>query len=271
MLNPGKFRNPDLTAKGENRAQVAFRGLETLWVNTGTLCNITCQNCYIESSPENDRLVYLTVDELKASLDEARAQGAPLACVGFTGGEPFMNPHMAAMMSLALERGHEVLVLTNAMKPMMRPQVQAALAGLKPYADRIIFRVSVDHWRPSLHDAERGEGSFGVALDGMAWLSAQGFRLAVAGRLRWGDREGDMRAGFAMSTCLPNVMKAIDRPAGRFEEAGDELARVRIVVDDEHPRSGARRYQINLVVSLRPLGQRPLAPVRRPRLHRGHA
>jgi hypothetical protein len=25
-----------------------------------TLCNLACENCYIESSPENDRLVYLT-------------------------------------------------------------------------------------------------------------------------------------------------------------------------------------------------------------------
>ena len=48
------------TAKGEPRASVAFVGLTTLWVNTGTLCNITCANCYIESSPRNDRLVYIS-------------------------------------------------------------------------------------------------------------------------------------------------------------------------------------------------------------------
>ncbi len=44
-----------------------LRGLETLWFNTGTLCNVTCRNCYIESSPRNDRLAYLTRDEVRAS------------------------------------------------------------------------------------------------------------------------------------------------------------------------------------------------------------
>ena len=59
-LNPAKFRDPVTTAAGDRRAWVALRALETLWFNTGTLCNLTCGNCYIESSPRNDRLAYLT-------------------------------------------------------------------------------------------------------------------------------------------------------------------------------------------------------------------
>jgi hypothetical protein len=43
-LDPAKFRDPAITAKGENRATVALRALETLWFNTGTLCNLTCRN-----------------------------------------------------------------------------------------------------------------------------------------------------------------------------------------------------------------------------------
>ena len=59
--------------KGEPRAQVSLERLETLWINTGTLCNIECANCYIESSPENDRLVYITADEVSVYLDEIAA------------------------------------------------------------------------------------------------------------------------------------------------------------------------------------------------------
>ena len=43
-----KFSDPDVTAHGERRARVALAGLRTLWINTGTLCNITCRNCYID-------------------------------------------------------------------------------------------------------------------------------------------------------------------------------------------------------------------------------
>ena len=47
----GKFEHPDWTATRERRASVALERLETLWINTGTLCNITCRNCYIEFEP----------------------------------------------------------------------------------------------------------------------------------------------------------------------------------------------------------------------------
>ena len=95
-LDPAKFRDPFITAKGEARAQVALRALETLWFNTGTLCNLTCRNCYIESSPRNDRLAYLTRDEVRDYLDEIARDGLPTRLIGFTGGEPFMNPDIIA-------------------------------------------------------------------------------------------------------------------------------------------------------------------------------
>src|SRR5690242_5175819 len=91
-LDPRKFQDPDVTAKGEPRAVVALRALQTLWVNTGALCNLTCRNCYIESSPRNDRLAYFTRRELAAYLDEIAREHLPTRLIGFTGGEPFMNP-----------------------------------------------------------------------------------------------------------------------------------------------------------------------------------
>jgi uncharacterized Fe-S cluster-containing radical SAM superfamily protein len=198
--SPGqrKFAHPDITAKGERRASVAFTGLKTLWLNTGTLCNIECANCYIESSPRNDRLAYLTRADAAQALDEAQhVAGVPFT-VGFTGGEPFMNPEFPAMLEDTLTRGLEALVLTNAMKPMMRPRVQSALQELQQrFGNRLTLRVSLDHWREDLHDEERGPGAFRETLDGLKWLQATGIPVAIAGRLRWGDADADMRAGFA--------------------------------------------------------------------------
>src|SRR5262245_37821791 len=94
----GKFRDPDWTATGERRAKVPLDALRTLWINTGSLCNIECRNCYIESSPENDRLVYMTRAEVAGFLDEIARDGLPTREVGFTGGEPFMNPDIIEML-----------------------------------------------------------------------------------------------------------------------------------------------------------------------------
>src|SRR5688572_3833935 len=93
-----KFADPDWTAKGERRARVPLAGLRTLWINTGSLCNITCCNCYIESSPDNDRLAYISSAEVAAYLDEIGRGDWPVREIAFTGGEPFMNPDIAEML-----------------------------------------------------------------------------------------------------------------------------------------------------------------------------
>jgi uncharacterized Fe-S cluster-containing radical SAM superfamily protein len=197
LLDPAKFRDPLVTAKGEARAAVALSGLRTLWINTGTLCNITCRNCYIESSPRNDALVYMTAAEAAAFLDEAERDRLPVEEIGFTGGEPFLNREVPAMLRDALGRGHRALVLTNAMKPM-RNHAAALLALREEFGDRLTLRVSLDHHDADQHDLERQDGSFAVAVDGLEWLAREGFRVHVAGRAAFG-REGEaaMREGFA--------------------------------------------------------------------------
>ncbi|MDP2619714.1 MAG: radical SAM protein [Hyphomicrobiales bacterium] len=196
-LAPGKFVDPDRTAKGEPRAAVPLAQLETLWFNTGTLCNIACVNCYIESDPRNDRLEYITAAEAAVFLDEIEAGGFATREIGFTGGEPFLNPDMLAMASDALKRGFEVLILTNAMKPMQRPRIKAGLLELKArHGGRLKLRVSLDHYTQELHGAERGPESWQATLDGIDWLAAEGFRIAVAGRTCWQEPEGSLRAGY---------------------------------------------------------------------------
>ena len=60
-----KFNNPLQTIDGSDRAFVEAKKLSTVWFNTGTLCNIACKNCYIESSPTNH---YLTIYQMVGSL-----------------------------------------------------------------------------------------------------------------------------------------------------------------------------------------------------------
>lgn len=196
-LDPAKFKDPFVTAKGEERAEVHLTHPETLWFNTGTLCNIECVNCYIESSPSNDSLVYLNADEVSEYLDQLEDRNWGVREIGFTGGEPFMNPDMIAMARVSLERGYDVLILTNAMRPMMRKNVKAGLNALKDdFGQKLTLRISVDNWSPKLHDIERGPGSFEKTVEGMRWLRDADIRMAVAGRTVWGESEGESRKGF---------------------------------------------------------------------------
>ena len=196
--NKGKFLDPFITADGAVRARVPLHNPKTLWFNTGTLCNITCVNCYIESSPTNNRLAYISASEVTHYLDQIEDRGWPVREIGFTGGEPFMNPQIIAILRASLRRGFDVLVLTNAMKPMMRKSFKNGLLELQSeFGDKLILRVSLDHWNRANHDEIRGRGSFDITLKGMHWLRDNGFRLAVAGRSLWGESDAVARAHYA--------------------------------------------------------------------------
>lgn len=194
-LPVAKFVDPATTATGDVRAQVPFVALDTLWFNTGTLCNLACATCYIESSPTNDALVYLTLNDVERFLHEIATANLGTREIGFTGGEPFMNPQIIDMLDQALGR-HHVLVLTNAMRPMRRHE--AALLRLQDrYGARLTLRVSLDHYSPAVHMAERGVHSWQPALDGLRWLSTNGFSIAVAGRHLATEPDTEARAGYA--------------------------------------------------------------------------
>jgi hypothetical protein len=212
-LDPRKFRDPHVTAKGEPRARVALKALETLWFNTGTLCNLTCQNCYIESSPKNDRLVYLSAAEVGRYLDEISALGLDTQLIGFTGGEPFMNRDLPAMLEDVLSRGLEAIVLTNAMKPMHHKK-RALLALRERHGDRLTLRVSLDHYGAAVHELERGKRSWSPTIDGLKWLADNGFRVNIASRYLSGESEPALRAGFRRLFAELDIPLDADDPVG---------------------------------------------------------
>ncbi len=190
-----RLGDPKVTASGEPRASVRPVRLETLWFCTGTLCNLACRNCYIESSPRNDALAYLSAAEVTGYLDEIERDGLGTRTIAFTGGEPFMNPDFLAILEETLERGYEALVLTNATKPMMKVRERLRTVRAR-HGERFTLRVSADHYRRDLHEAERGPKSWDPMLRGLCWLAEHGFRVDVAGRRHCGESEAAMREGY---------------------------------------------------------------------------
>ncbi|MBK5947711.1 hypothetical protein CCR83_14955 [Rhodobacter veldkampii DSM 11550] len=182
------------SATAAGAVQVPFAGLGQLWLNAGSLCNITCAHCYMESSPENDRLSYLTVADVVPFLDQA----PDLPEVVLTGGEPFMNPDIIEILRAVLARAGHAVVLTNGMGPMQRPRVQAGLLDLlRDFGPRLVLRVSLDHFRADRHDGERRMGAFARTVQGIDGLLGRGFRVEVAGRGRWPEDAAALRAGYA--------------------------------------------------------------------------
>ena len=187
-----KFNNPLQTIDGSDRAFVEAKKLSTVWFNTGTLCNIACKNCYIESSPTNDRLSYLSFAEVKQFIDEAIEKKLGTHEIGFTGGEPFMNKEVLTMIDYSLSKGFKTLVLTNAMKPMLNRKE----ALLKINHPNLTIRVSIDHYEKEKHEKIRGQNTYDVMMQGLQWLNKNQFNYALATRLLLDEDEDIVRKNF---------------------------------------------------------------------------
>ena len=191
-INDNKFKDPITTVDGNERAFIEAKRIKTLWFNTGTLCNIECKNCYIESSPKNDSLAYLTFEEVKSFIDEAVDKNLGTNEIGFTGGEPFMNKDIMKMIDYSLRKRLKVLVLSNAMKPMLNRTKEL----IKLNHSNLTIRVSIDHYEKEKHEEIRGKNTYDVMMQGLKWLNENNFNYTLATRLLWNEKEEDLRKNF---------------------------------------------------------------------------
>ena len=83
--------------------------VQTIQVNLGLVCNLSCRHCHVEASPHrNEGMTWETMQSL-LRLTEA----LPEARVDLTGGAPELNPNFRPLLDALLAQGHQVQVRTN--------------------------------------------------------------------------------------------------------------------------------------------------------------
>ena len=148
---------------------VPLLALDTLWFQVaGTLCNIECTHCFISSSPHNHSHAMMTLGDVKRWLADAKRLG--VREYYFTGGEPFMNRDMLAILAATLQQG-PATVLTNGM--LLREETCTELRRLFRESDYSLeLRVSLDGFDRTSHDAIRGAGVWDRVMTGLRNLAA---------------------------------------------------------------------------------------------------
>jgi pyruvate-formate lyase-activating enzyme/predicted phosphodiesterase len=144
-----------------------------LWVYSNFHCNLACDYCVVASSPRaRKRAIGLDrfLELVDAAVEERFAE------IYVTGGEPFIEPDIVAMLEYASDRLPTV-VLTNAM--LFTGRRRAELQRLAGRAN-LVLQSSVDGARPETHDAWRGAGSWSKAMEGLAYARELGLPLRVA-------------------------------------------------------------------------------------------
>ena len=159
-----------------NAPHVSLQSLDTLWFQVGgTVCNLACTHCFVSCSPTNHTHEVMTLAEVRRYLDEAAALG--VREYYFTGGEPFLNPEMEAILAAALEVG-PANVLTNGL--LLDPERCARLKALERASDYSLdLRVSLDGYDAATNDPIRGAGTFERILGGIRSLVAAGLNPVI--------------------------------------------------------------------------------------------
>src|SRR5919198_1983647 len=173
---------------------VALAHLDDLWFQVaGTVCNLTCNHCFIRCSPHNHAFGFLDLETVRRLLDESVGLGVKEYY--FTGGEPFLNRDMVAILELALGYG-PATVLTNGtifQDEWLRRLARAEAAS--PYS--LEFRVSIDGFTPQTNDPVRGPGTFARALRGVRQLVSHGFLpIITVARTRDDADDAELFDGF---------------------------------------------------------------------------
>lgn len=186
--------------------RVELRSLDTLWFQVGgTVCNLACTHCFISCSPTNHTHEMMRLDEVARYLDEAVRLG--VREYYFTGGEPFLNPDMEAILEETLKVG-PAGVLTNGL--LLDPARCARLKALERASDYSLdLRVSLDGWDAATNDPIRGEGTFERILAGIRNLVRAGLNPVITVTEVW--QEAGTDEGKARFFELLRAM-GIDRP-----------------------------------------------------------
>src|SRR5260370_5707583 len=135
--------------------------LDELWFQVGgTLCNLECRRCFISCSPANHAFGFLDLETVRRYLDESVRLGVKEYY--FTGGEPFLNRDLVAILELTLQYG-PASVLTNGtvFKEELLTRLSLAEAA-SPFS--LDFRVSIVAFTAATNDPIRGTRTFGRAM-----------------------------------------------------------------------------------------------------------
>jgi radical SAM/Cys-rich protein len=147
---------------------IARRGLSTLQVNLGYVCNQTCQHCHVNAGP--NRTESMDAETVDAVIDALRA--CRVATLDLTGGAPELNPHFRRLVTAAREAGVRVIDRCN-LTVLFEPgqeDLAGFLAGLG-----VEVTASLPCYLEDNVDSQRGKGVYALSVRGLQRLNALGY------------------------------------------------------------------------------------------------
>ncbi|MFH0976170.1 MAG: arsenosugar biosynthesis radical SAM (seleno)protein ArsS [Spirochaetota bacterium] len=142
--------------------------LETLQINVGYLCNLTCKHCHLEAGPKAVNKMPKSVFE--KCLDVIRHN--EIGTVDITGGAPELNSNLEWFIPGIKSTGTRIIVRTNL---ILLPD-PGYKNMLDIFADnKVEIITSLPGFNEELSDRQRGAGTFKKIIEAIRMLNMLGY------------------------------------------------------------------------------------------------
>ena len=151
------------------------RGVDTLQVNVGKLCNQTCRHCHVDAGPHRtDEMMSREVAE--ACIEAASRLG--VSTLDITGGAPELSPQFRYLVEAAHGLGLHIIDRCNL--TVLESSSQRDLADfLARHGVEVVC--SLPHYRRLSTDRQRGDGVYEKSIRALRRLNALGYADGESG------------------------------------------------------------------------------------------
>ena len=148
--------------------------LETLQLNLGYLCNLSCIHCHVAAGPTRTELMS------RSTMEDALAvaERFQIARLDLTGGSPEMNPDFRWLVAAAVDRGLHVMDRLN---PTIMEEPGYEWVGEFLAEHRIEIIASLPCYSSDNVDAQRGNGVFAASIKALQHLNRLGYGAKDSG------------------------------------------------------------------------------------------
>lgn len=147
---------------------IVREGLQTLQVNLGYLCNLSCVHCHVNAGPARTELMSRqTIDDVLAF---AKASGA--STLDLTGGAPELNPHFRYLVAQARQIGLHVIDRCN-LTVLFEPGQEGLAQFLAEH--QVEVTASLPCYSKDNVEAQRGKGVFDPSIEALRLLNELGY------------------------------------------------------------------------------------------------
>ncbi|NEZ05151.1 radical SAM/Cys-rich domain protein [Wenzhouxiangella sp. XN201] len=155
---------------------IARDRLDTLQMNLGYLCNLSCIHCHVNAGPKRTELMDRATMETALNV----ADRFEATTLDLTGGSPEMNPDFRWLVERARARGLHVMDRLN---PTIMNELGYEWVGKFLAQHEVEVVASLPCYSKDNVDAQRGNGVFESSISALQQLNALGYGKSGSGRI----------------------------------------------------------------------------------------